>query len=674
MLRFSSSLTSVPGIGPSLFQKFSANGIKTVGNLLLNLPLRYEDRSKILNVAAVRELPEKQIVSVEATVAQVSQFNRGYRKIQTATINDPTGNLKLMWFNSPFVLQSLKRNQVYVFSGSYDPKFKSISQATFEPLRSEMIHTGRIVPLYSSRLDIAQGSFRRILKKVVDEIDNSAPDPVAKIAIEGGGGSGGKNLPDLITSLGQLHFPDQPEAVDLARRRLAIEEFLSLMQQSQALKQTWQELENAPLIKSSLLEAAPKNLPFSLTAAQNRSITEILTDTSENKPMNRLLIGDVGSGKTVVAGAVAAAFLANGWSAAIIAPTKILAGQHAQSLQKMFPDLPLELIAGNQKKIDTDSKPKMFIGTHKLINQLENLRPGLIVYDEQHRFGVGHRSASLQLDYSPHILTMTATPIPRSLMLTIFAHLQVSHLDEMPPGRKTVKSWYSSRAKKVAAYHWLAEQIHQENGQAIVVCPFIDPSDHDAFDKVAAVTQVFEELSALNQTDNLKLNLGMLHGRLKPADQAEIIERLYAKKINLLVTTPIVEIGVDLPEANIIVIESAERFGLASLHQLRGRVGRAGQQAYCLLFSSTPGQAIKSRLEQFCKINNGKELAELDLKKRGSGDLFGTAQSGFDQLRFGSWADSELISLAQRIFKQLPADWQTVLPQNKPETNDVLGN
>lgn len=652
-----------------MFQKFSANSIKTVGNLLLNLPLRYEDRSKILNIAAVHELPEKQVVSVEATVTQVSQFSRGHRKIQTATISDSTGNLKLMWFNSPFILQSLKRNRTYVFSGSYDPKFKSISQATFEPLRSEMIHTGRIVPLYSNRLDVAQGSFRRILKKVVDEIGNSTPDLVAKIATQSG-----SDLPDLITSLGQLHFPDQPEAVDLARRRLAIEEFLSLMQQSQDLKQTWQKLKDAPPIKSSLLKAVPKNLPFSLTASQNRAIAEILEDVDKNEPMNRLLIGDVGSGKTVVAGAVAAAFLANGWPAAIIAPTKILAGQHAQSLQKMFPDLTLELVAGNQKKIDTDGKPKMFIGTHKLINQLENLRPGLIVYDEQHRFGVGHRSASLQLDYSPHILTMTATPIPRSLMLTIFAHLQVSHLDEMPPGRKTVKSWYATRAKKVAAYHWLAEQIHQENGQAIVVCPFIDPSDHDAFDKVAAVTRVFEELSALNQTENLKLNLGMLHGRLKPADQAEIIERLYAKKINLLVTTPIVEIGVDLPRANIIVIESAERFGLASLHQLRGRVGRSGQQAYCLLFSSTPGQAIKSRLEQFCKINNGKELAELDLKKRGSGDLFGTAQSGFDQLRFGSWADSELISLAQRIFKQLPADWQTVLPQNKPEENSVLGN
>jgi ATP-dependent DNA helicase RecG len=418
----------------------------------------------------------------------------------------------------------------------------------------------------------------------------------------------------------------------------------------------------------------PKNLPFELTNAQNRSIDEILADCSHNTPMNRLLIGDVGSGKTVVAGCVGAAFLANGWSAAIIAPTKILANQHAQSMRKMFPDMPIELISGNKKLSDIHDKPQFYIGTHKLINRLEQLKPGLIVYDEQHRFGVDHRSASINLAYTPHILTMTATPIPRSLMLTIFAHLQVSHLDELPPGRKTVKTWYTPRSKRVAGYQWVAQQLQENGGQAIVVCPFIDPSDHDAFDKVAATSQIFDELTILNQEEKLNLRIGLLHGRQKPKQQSEIIEQLYDKKIDLLVTTPIVEVGVDLPSASIIVIESAERFGLASLHQLRGRVGRAGQQGYCVLFSSNDNPTIKSRLEQFGQINNGKELAELDLERRGSGDLFGTSQSGFDQLRFGSWADSELIGLAQRIFKQLPVNWQSILPQSRADDSEVLGN
>lgn len=670
MLKLSSSISKISGVGPSVSQKLAESGIKTVADLMLNLPLRYEDRSKILEISEIRLLTEKKIISVVASVTQLSQFVRGVRKIQTATISDDTGSLKLMWFNSPFILRSLKKDQTYIFSGSYNPQYKNISQATFEPLRSETIHTGRIVPLYSSRLNIAQGSFRRILKNIIDNLDGEDQDIIAKLASQ----NDDQQLPTLTSALKQLHFPDQAEAVDLARRRLAIEEFLSLMQQSQELKKSWQDLSSAPTINSSLKKAVPKNLPFKLTSAQNRSIKEILEDTQLSEPMNRLLIGDVGSGKTIVAGSVAKAFMDNQWSVAILAPTKILAGQHFQSLQKTFPDLPIELVAGNKKKLTLGNQAKLYIGTHKLINHLKNIRPGLIVYDEQHRFGVEHRSASLKLDYSPHLLTMSATPIPRSLMLTIFAHLQVSYLDEMPPGRKPVKSWYLNQSKKADAFQWLAEQVHQQQGQAIVVCPFIDPSDHDAFDKVSASTQVFEELSELNQTAHLKLNLGLLHGRLKPSEQQEVIDQLYTKKINLLVTTPIVEIGVDLPDANIIVIESAERFGLASLHQLRGRVGRAGQQGYCLLFSSTSGQAIKSRLKQFCQITSGKELAELDLKKRGSGDLFGTAQSGFDQLRFGSWADGELISLSQKIFKKLPSDWRTILPQTKKESDKILAN
>lgn len=667
MLDFHSRLTEVPGIGEATAQKLQEKQLFTVQDLLLTLPLRYEDRSQFLSLAALPIPAEKQLVSVQAKVDTISQFNRGNRRMQTATVSDGTGKLKLIWFNSPFVLRSLKKNQTYVFSGTYDPKFKSISQATFEPLRAELLHTGRIVPLYTSTLPIAQGTFRRILKTITDDLDTSTTDTIASLANQ----NSTEPLPTLITAVQQLHFPDDASAVDLARRRLALEEFLALMRQANQLKKKWHALYDAPVIERTLKDVIPASLPFKLTTAQTRSISELLTDISHNTPMNRLLIGDVGSGKTVVAGCVAAAFIQQEWSVAFVAPTKILAEQHAQTLNELFPELSVQLVTAKQKQTAATG-PALYVGTHRVINKLAAFKPGLIIYDEQHRFGVSHRSASLELDYNPHILTMTATPIPRSLMLTIFAHLKVSHIDELPPGRKPVKTWLSTKQKRTKAYHWIAEELAATNGQAIVVCPFIEPSDHDAFDSVAATTDVFAELTTLNADAHLGLKIGHLHGRQKPAEQQGIIKQLYNHDINLLVTTPIVEVGVDLPKANIIAIESAERFGLASLHQLRGRVGRAGQQGYCLLFSDS--SSAEDRLQQFCQITQGKELAELDLQRRGSGDLFGTQQSGFDQLQFASWTDIELISLAQTVFKKLPQEWESALPTGKQPTEKVLSN
>lgn len=670
-LRLSSPLNSVPGIGPKLALKLAEQNLDTLQDLLLFLPLRYEDRSQIKTIIEAKSLTEKQVISIEATVESVSQFSRPGRKMQTATISDDTGKLKLIWFNSPFILRSLKKNQTYVFSGNYDPKFKNISQATFEPLRTEMIHTGRIVPLYSGRLPIAQGTFRRILNNLFNKTkleiaEDNKPNSIDKLIQS--------ELPALTTALRQLHFPESETDVDLARRRLALEEFLSLISQSKKLKEEWQARKNAPKIFAKPEDVIPKDLPFELTQAQIRSIKEILEDLQSQVAMNRLLIGDVGSGKTVVAGCAAQAFLDMGISAAIVAPTKILAGQHLESIQKLFPQTDIVLLTQATNKIENSSKPTLYIGTHKVINQLEKLKPGLIIYDEQHRFGVSQRSASLSLDYTPHILTMTATPIPRSLMLTIFSHLKVSMLDEMPPGRKPIKTWLAGDKKRQDAYKWVSDKLRETGGQAIVVCPFIDPSDHDAFDKVAAAQVVFEELSTLNQKEKLSLELDLLHGRQKPSVQAEVIDKLYEGKTDMLITTPIVEVGVDLPKANIVIIESAERFGLASLHQLRGRVGRAGQQGYCILISSSQNQPTKERLTQFCKISTGKELAELDLQMRGSGDLFGTQQHGFDQLKYGSWTDAELIRLSQRVFEQLPPDWRPLFASPEEQEVVVLSN
>ena len=303
-----------------------------------------------------------------------------------------------------------------------------------------------------------------------------------------------------------------------------------------------------------------------------------------------------------------------------------------------------------------------------VINRLADIQPALIIYDEQHRFGVKQRSQASELPYSPHILTMSATPIPRTLMLTIFAHLQLSTIDELPAGRLPIKTWVIPEKKRQDSYTWIAEELARNQAQAFVVCPFIDPSRTEALENVAAVTDKYQELQEFYQSHSPTPKLALLHGKVAKTEQNQIIDQLRAGESDILVTTPIVEVGIDIPTANIIVIEAAERFGLASLHQLRGRVGRGGQQAYCLLFSRS--QKAHERLEKFSKMTLGSEVAELDLQYRGAGDIFGTEQHGFDELRFASWANVELISQARQIFEQLPTNHDLFFTPKEQETSD----
>lgn len=632
----------VAGVGPSTAEKFQAQNINTIRDLLLFVPNRYEDRSAQKKIG---ELMIGELVTIQAEVVAISNQYRGRKSMQRATVKDDTGSLKLIWFNSPFLQNQLIKGQSYFISGQLN-QYGQMSQPKVEKISGEALHTNRLVPIYPSITGINQGNLRRFLKEIIDHLADVA-DPLAKEA----------EVLSLNQTFRHLHFPDDQELTIKARERLALEELLALMQRSHQIKEQWQQAQSAPVITPSTDQIIPDTVPFKLTAAQLRCLDEILVDLNSSTPMNRLLIGDVGSGKTVVAGIAAAHTLQHQLHAVLIAPTQILAEQHLSTIKQLFPQLPLQLLTA-KSSFSTPTEPTFFIGTHAAINQFQQIQPAYVIYDEQHRFGVNQRSEVQKLAAQPHVLTMSATPIPRSIMLTIFSHLDLSVIDEMPAGRKEVKTWLVPEKKRADAYTWLQKLLVKEKSQALVVCPFIDPSVYEGFEQVAAATEIFDQIKTHFPDQQVEL----LHGRLAQSQKDRVIKNLFAQKIKILVTTPMVEVGVDLPAAQVMLIESAERFGLASLHQLRGRVGRAGQQAYCLLFTKTKSRDALKRLQIFTTTHDGMKLAEFDLENRGAGDLFGTEQHGFDQLRFASWANLELIAQARKIFEQ----YQPQLSQESP--------
>ena len=661
MYQFSDPLITVKGIGENLQKKFSQKEIEEILDLLLRLPLRYEDRSQILAIDKLQQVANSYVVGAEAKKGKefftikgkfqdFRQYYKGRLLISRANITDKTGEVKAIWFNNKFLKNKVNSDDEFFVSGEF--KDGTILQASVEKVKAENLHTARLVPIYSKISTIKQGNLRNILKRILDDLT-----PIADQLEEN------KNIADYFKN---LHFPDKKEDIVLARERLALEEIIYLIHKSKEIKKTWQENNRAPIIKIDE-EIIPQSIPFKLTTAQERSIKEILNDLEKSEAMNRLLVGDVGSGKTVVAGIAAWHSLKNQKNVALVAPTQILAKQHFNKLQELFPDISIQLIlAGNSKQFKLNEKSTLYVGTHAVINRLEKIDPALIVYDEQHRFGVSQRQTQ-----NAHILTMTATPIPRSLMLSIFSHLELSLIDEMPKNRQIATTWLVPQRKEKDSIEWLVKELltdKKRQKQALIVCPFIDPSSYQALENVAAANDSFTQLEKqldeiylkLKIPEEEKLKIGLLHSRLAKKKQSANIEAMFANEIQILVTTPMVEVGVDLPNANIIIIQAAERFGLASLHQLRGRVGRQGQASYCLLFTSQSGERLEKasegqqRLLQFCEEKDGLKLAQMDLEHRGAGDIFGLKQSGFDKLRFASWTNAELIKNAKEISEKKP--------------------
>lgn len=663
MYQLQDSVLVVKGIGTHSQVGLAEHQIENILDLLLYLPLRYEDRSDIKSIAKIKTLnfaetqlqkstQNKQVkinfVTTKAKVLKWNEYRKGRLLISRATITDESGELNCIWFNNKFLKNKIIVGQEYLFSGNL--KDGNLLQATVEKISNdqENIHTGRLVPIYSQLADFKQGNLRRILAEVIGKLHQTGEwEKIFK----------------------NLHFPVNIEDIVTAREKLALEEILYLMQVSARHKKEHQKKSSLFSLSSTNKQQMPK-LPFTLTAAQKQAVQEIINDLKQKIPMNRLLVGDVGSGKTIVAALPASLMVESGQNVCLIAPTKILAQQHYQNLSTIFKNIKFVLLDA-QNKLKEVKPATFYIGTHALLNQLHKIKPSLVIYDEQQRFGVKHRHLETYLDQEkncPHLLSMTATPIPRTLMLSIFSHLEVSYLNQMPNSRKIATTWLVPQEKEQKALEWLVKELlnsANSQKQALIVCPFINPSSHKATENVVAAKASFDfinqELKRIYQklkiNEKKHLKTAVLHSKLSKQEQLKVVKAVYAQEIQILISTPMIEVGVDLPNADIIIIQSAERFGLSSLHQLRGRVGRQGQESYCLLFSSEEktGRALNhQRLQNFCQEKDGLKLAQLDLENRGAGDILGYKQSGLDNLIFASWTNNQIIKLAKEKLQKEP--------------------
>ncbi len=635
-------------------------GIVKLEDFLFHIPFRYDDYSLISKINLVQA---GEIVTIQGTIDEIkNQYTRRYKTIQKAILSDDSGKMDVLWFNQPFLTRVVKIGDKISLSGKVtlnknklimqSPTYEVIRSSTYEAESgSQTIHTGRLVPVYPETRGVSSKWLRRQIFKLLEqknEIEEYLPQNLLKE----------NSLMNLQEALEKIHFPKNLEEAQKAKKRLAFDELFDLQLSSLIRKKAWEKetIKKVWEIKNfkEKIENFIKKLPFELTNSQKNATEEILKDLSSEKAMNRLLEGDVGSGKTIV-GAISmyAAFL-NGYKSLMMAPTEILANQHFKTLSAVFSPLGvnIELVSGSKKKIE-NKEFDILIGTHAIIYSKENFKNvGLVIIDEQQRFGVEQRSKIREKGENVHLLTMTATPIPRTVALTMYGDLDLSILSEMPKGRKLVKTWLVPPVKRNGAYGWIEKQVNKNKDQVFIICPFIEESE--SMQTVKAATKEYERLQ---KEVFPKLNLGLLHGKMKSNEKDKILKSFRSGKMDILVSTPVVEVGIDIPNATIMLIEEAERFGLSQLHQLRGRVGRSDKQSYCLLFTSSKNESTIERLKSLEKTYSGAELAELDLKLRGPGQVYGTIQHGLPQLKVASFSDFELIEKtkkeAQKIFSEI---------------------
>ncbi|MBI2028723.1 MAG: ATP-dependent DNA helicase RecG [Candidatus Levybacteria bacterium] len=650
-------------------------GVKIFEDLLYHIPSRYEDYSLISKIGQVQA---GETVTVRGTVLEIkNEYTRGFKNLQKAKLSDDTGEINIVWFNQPYLVRIIHANDNISISGKVNWfSNKLVLQSPEYELANESfsLHTGRLVPIYPETKGVSSKWLRRqiynVLKDSRQNLTEYLPDSIIN----------NYDLLGVNEAIEQIHFPKTLENAEKAKKRLAFDEFFLMHLSSIQRRSTWRKtLVSNPYSISNYkkeIEDFWKKLPFTLTNAQKRGVGEIFKDLAGKKPMNRLLEGDVGSGKTVVSAIAMFLNFLNGYQSVFMAPTEILAIQHYNTISKLLSpfgikvqlftsssnfkknkDLRLKIKESDHKSSIVNHKsPTNFgvaVGTHALLyEKIEFEKLGLVVIDEQQRFGVEQRAIIRRKGKNPHLLTMTATPIPRTIALTLYGDLDLSLLDEMPKGRKYIKTWLVGREKRISAYRWIEKQIKETNSQVFIICPFIEESE-----TMQTVKAASREYEYLKKDVFKKFKLGLLHGKLKTRDKDKVLQDFRDKKIDILVATPVVEVGIDIPNATIIVIEASERFGLAQLHQLRGRVGRGNKQSYCLLFTESKNQETLERLKAMERYHVGAELAELDLKMRGPGEIYGTMQHGRRMLKVASFSDFELIKktrlCAQKIFPSL---------------------
>ncbi|MSQ12892.1 MAG: ATP-dependent DNA helicase RecG [Dehalococcoidia bacterium] len=690
-LPLSTPVTKLRGVGSGIAEKLSALGIATVGDFVQHFPRRH------LTPVRIADLEDGSEQAVVGTVWEVRTVRAGARNMQSteAELGDDSGNIRAVWFNQPFVAKNLHANDRVMLTG-YFREFRG--QPTLEANSYEILNNaeglfpvGRPFPVYPTTEGLTQRTIRRLIRETLALALPAVEDHLPQATLQR------LALQPRAAALSAYHYPEDSKALEPARRRLAFDELLVAQLAMLARKQRWQQADAIPLRPpEAVMQAFVRSLPFTLTAAQTKALDEVFADLARSSPMSRLLQGEVGSGKTVIALAALLSAAVCGHQAVLMAPTEILAEQHFITVSRLLHGLarPSEesyvttvyvdphpqpiaiglLLGSMPKRAKADLRERVakgivdiVVGTHALIQDEVDLpRLAIAVVDEQHRFGVEQRAALRAKGTRPHLLAMSATPIPRSLALTLFGDLDLSVLDQLPPGRVKVRTRWLRPDQRDAAYSFVRKQVEQGR-QAFVICPLIgkpaakDEGRQAALFAVAREEDAKQVRAAQAEYETLAhqvfpdLRVGLLHGRMSLREKVAVMERFRARDLDILVSTPVIEVGVDVPNASVMMIESADRFGLAELHQFRGRVGRGEHPSYCMLLSDDPSPEAQARLALLEKESDGFRVAEEDLRLRGEGEVLGTRQSGVGGWRVARLSDQELVQLARTEAERLLA-------------------
>ena len=632
------------GVGPKTAEKFEKLGIVTLADLLCHYPRKYIDFTKPYSIAEAPTDVEC-VVKAEVFAKPGGRILPGGRRMERITAGDDVSSLEITWFNNPYAAQKLQLGQEYYFQGVVTGGMLRRQMVNPQVRTAEQIKAAPFEAVYPQTEGLTSNAIAKCVRQLLPHAE-LLPDPLPPEMLQK------YRLFSKADAVRAIHCPATEDEAYAARRRLIYEELLVLQLGIGRMKNRGAAATGAPM---QLADPGPfwESLPFSPTGAQRRAVGEILADMAGETSMNRLLQGDVGSGKTLVAAAAIWACIRAGYQAALLAPTEILAAQHAEGLNKMLAPFGMRvaLLTGGMKAaakrttltaIRAD-EADLVVGTHAILSDgVEFARLGLAVIDEQHRFGVRQRGMLAEKAANPHLLVMSATPIPRTLGLLIYGDLDISILDELPPGRTPVKTRCITGKKRHDLYRFLNQEIGRGR-QVYLVCPAIEDVPDGGLN---AVKSYYEDVAKALLPDR---RVGLMHGKLKPKEKAAVMEDFKAGRLDALVSTTVIEVGVDVPNASVMVIENAERYGLSALHQLRGRVGRGKGEAYCVLISDHATDAVKKRLSFLCHTNDGFEIAKFDLETRGPGDFFGSRQHGLPTLRIADlMADSRALYAAQK--------------------------
>lgn len=660
------------GVGEKRAALFEKKGIKTVGDLLYFFPRSHEDRSK---VKLIGDCVEGETVCIAANVYSEPQdkYVRRGMLITNMLVYDDSGMIQLVWYNNKFIKNNFVVGEKYVFFGKVSRNRQGRIQMTapvYERYGNER-YTGKILPIYPLTANLSQKVVQSTMELAIDEagrLEEYMPEHIREQYM----------LAEINFAMRNIHFPRDFESYNIARERFVFEELLVLQLALNERKESNEINEGAVFPDILCVRGFTDTLPYSLTGAQKRTINEICRDFRSGRQMNRLVQGDVGSGKTAVAAAAMYIAVKNGVQAAMMVPTEILAEQHMSSLSEMFAPLGIRTVlltgsmrAKERRKVLEDIRlgtAQVVIGTHAIIqNTVEFLNLGLVVADEQHRFGVEQRAKLMAKGNNPHMLIMSATPIPRTLALILYGDLDISVIDELPPGRKPIKTYSVPENLRGRIYNFIEKNIEQ-GMQAYIVCPLVAETESSDLKNA-------EELAEKLQKSYPNIPVGLMHGKMRAKDKESVMSGFVSGDIKILVATTVIEVGVNVPNANIMVIENAERFGLSQLHQLRGRVGRGGEQAHCILITDSDNEVTKKRMETMCASNDGFYISEQDLKLRGPGDFFGTRQHGLPEMKIANlFEDRDILRLSQKAVKSLVDDGLEKYPLLKKRCDDLLEN